>query len=87
MTLELYTELKEPIELRVEKYGNILNSFPKNEIGLVVNKNIEYLEAKKSFDLAFNELRTLNKHTPNKIKKEYSKNKRINKILKNQKLL
>jgi len=36
---------------------------------------------KRSFDIVFNELRVLNKHTSNKIKREYAMNKRFKKIM------
>ena len=75
MTLELYTELKKGIEVRLDKADQLVNSFPKNEMGLVKMTD-EFRAAKRSFDIVFNELRILNKHTPNKIKREYSTNKR-----------
>jgi uncharacterized protein YjbK len=37
----------------------------------------EFRTAKRNFDLVFNQLRILNKNTPNKIKREYSLNKRL----------
>tara|TARA_R100000541_G_scaffold45547_1_gene52536 strand:+ start:273 stop:599 length:327 start_codon:yes stop_codon:yes gene_type:complete len=72
MTLELYTTLRNPINERVNKYSQILNSFEKNGSGMVeVTK--EFKSAKDSYELAFNELRILNGGTSNKIKREFSK--------------
>ena len=73
MTLELFTELKTNIEARLNKVELRLRSFPTNEMGLVINKTPEYIQTKKDFQIIFNELRILNRHTPNKIKIEYSK--------------
>ena len=72
MTLELYTELRNPINIRVNKYSDILNSFAKNASGMV-EVTEEFKSAKNSYELAFNELRILNGATSNKIKREFSK--------------
>jgi hypothetical protein len=72
MTLALYTELRNPIAKRVNTYSEILNTFKKNSAGMVDVTN-EFKATKNSYELAFNELRALNKHTSNKIKKEYSR--------------
>lgn len=72
MTLELYTELRNPINIRVNKYSDILNSFAKNASGMV-EVTAEFKSAKNSYELAFNELRILNGATSNKIKREFSK--------------
>ena len=72
MTLELYTELRNPINSRVNKYSDILNSFAKNASGMV-DVTEEFKSAKNSYELAFNELRILNGATSNKIKREFSK--------------
>jgi len=72
MTLELYTELRNPINNRVNKYSDILNSFAKNASGMV-EVTEEFKSAKNSYELAFNELRILNGATANKIKREFSK--------------
>lgn len=78
MTLELYTELKAEINFRLNKADDLVKSFPLNEIGLVKMSD-EFRLAKRKFDLVFNELRTLNQNTPNKIKREYAMNKRFKK--------
>ena len=70
MTLELYTELKNEINERVDKYSDILNSFPKNASGMV-EVTPEFRSAKNSFDIAFGELRALNGSASNKLKREY----------------
>jgi len=72
MTLELYIELRNPINIRVNKYSDILNSFAKNASGMV-EVTAEFKSAKSSYELAFNELRILNGATSNKIKREFSK--------------
>ena len=78
MNLEVYTELLKDIERRLNPLNDLLNSFPKNELGLVEITS-EYLESKRKFDLVFDELRTLNKNTPNKIKREYALKRRFKK--------
>tara|TARA_R110002167_G_scaffold12588_2_gene53521 strand:- start:34 stop:267 length:234 start_codon:yes stop_codon:yes gene_type:complete len=72
MTLEIYTALRLPIDKRVNKYSDILNSFSKNDAGMVeVTKELKL--AKDAYEIAFNELRALNGATSNKIKKQYSR--------------
>ena len=72
MTLEIYTALRLPIDKRVNKYSDILNSFSKNDAGMVeVTK--EFKSAKDAYEIAFNELRVLNGATPNEIKRQYSR--------------
>lgn len=78
MTLELYTELRNEIEIRLDKADELVKSFPVGPMGLVEMTD-EFRSAKRKYDLVFNELRVLNKHTPNKIKREYSLNKRFKK--------
>ncbi len=78
MTLDFYTELKKEIELRLDKADTLVKSFPRGQMGLVEMTN-EFRTAKRSFDIVFNELRVLNKHTSNKIKREYAMNKRFKK--------
>ena len=70
MTLELYTELKNEINERVDKYSDILNSFPKNASGMV-EVTPEFRTAKNNFDIAFDQLRVLNSSVSNKLKREY----------------
>ena len=72
MTLELYTTLRNPINERVNKYSQILNSFEKHASGMV-EVSEEFKSAKDSYELAFNELRVLNGATSNKIKREFSR--------------
>ena len=76
MTLKLYTELKNEITVRLDKADLLIKSFPKGQMGLVEMTD-EFRTAKRSFDLVFNQLRILNKNTHNKIKREYSLNKRL----------
>jgi len=78
MTLDFYTELKNEIEVRLDKADTLVKSFPIGQMGLVKNTD-EFRTAKRSFDIVFNELRVLNKHTSNKIKREYAMNKRFKK--------
>lgn len=78
MTLELYTELKNEIEVRLDKADALVKSFPVGQMGLVKMTD-EFRVAKRSFDIVFNQLRILNKNTPNKIKREYAMNKRFKK--------
>jgi hypothetical protein len=76
MTLELYTELKNEITVRLDKADLLIKSFPKGQMGLVKMTD-EFRTAKRNFELVFNQLRILNKNTPNKIKREYLLNKRL----------
>lgn len=78
MTLELYTELRNEIEVRLDKADDLVKSFPVGPMGLVKMTD-EFRVAKIKFDLVFNELTVLNKNTSNKIKREYAMNKRFNK--------
>jgi len=78
MTLDFYTELKNEIEVRLDKADTLVKSFPIDQMGLVKITD-EFRTAKRSFDIVFNELRVLNKHTSNKIKREYAMNKRFKK--------
>ena len=75
MNLQTYTEFRNEIETRLSPLDIKLNSFEKNSSGMV-NPTKEYLQTKRSFQLVFSELQTLNKFTSNKIKKQYSRNKR-----------
>lgn len=78
MTLELYTELRNEIEVRLDKADDLVKSFPVGQMGLVKMTD-EFRVAKRKFDLVFNELRVLNKNTSNKIKREHAMNKRFKK--------
>jgi len=79
MTLELYTELRNEIEPRWDKADQLVKSFADVNTGLVKDiKDEDYRKAKRAYDLVFNQIRVLNKNTSNKIKREYSMNKRFN---------
>jgi len=82
MNLQTYTELANPINQRINKYSEILNSFDKNASGMV-EITPEFKLAKDSFEIAFNELRALNKFTPKSILRELSRANRAAKIAKN----
>jgi len=84
MTIELYTELSDDIEKRLRVVEIKVQSFPVNKMGLV-ERTKEFVIARRNFKRVFNELRVLNKHTSNKLKREYSMNKRFNKIQTNLK--
>jgi len=79
MTIELYIELKIPIENRLNNANRILQSFDRKANGMC-EVTEDFIIAKKNYSFVFNELRILNKHTPNKIKREYSKIKRNEKL-------
>ena len=70
MNLALYTELKNEINERVNKYSDILNSFDKNSAGMV-EVTPEFRAAKTSFDIAFKELQTINKAASKELKRAY----------------
>lgn len=70
MNLALYTELKNEINERVNKYSDILNSFDKNSAGMV-EVTTEFRAAKTSFDIAFKELQTINKAASKELKRAY----------------
>jgi hypothetical protein len=80
MTLELYTELRNEIEPRLDKADQLVKSFVDVNTGLVKDiKDKDYRKAKRGYDLVFNQFRVLNKNASNKIKREYSMNKRFKK--------
>jgi hypothetical protein len=80
MTLKLYTELKNEIEVRWDKADQLVKSFVDVNTGLVKDiKDEDYRKAKRAYDLVFNHIRVLNKNTSNKIKREYAMNKRFKK--------
>lgn len=73
----MYIELRNDIESRWEKADQLVKSFVDVNTGLVKDvKDSEYRKAKRAYNLVFNQLRVLNKNTPNKIKREYSIKKR-----------
>lgn len=77
MTLELYIKLRNELEPKWDKADQLLKSFIDAKTGLVKDiKDENYRKAKREYDLIFNQIRVLNKNTPNKIKREYSMNKR-----------
>ncbi len=82
MDIQTYKMLSNPINARINKYSEILNSFEKNASGMV-EVTPEFKSAKDSFEIAFNELRALNKSTPNKVLKEISRASRLAKMAKN----
>lgn len=84
MNIQTYKMLSNPINARINKYSEILNSFEKNASGMV-EVTPEFKLAKDSFEIAFNELRALNKSTPNKVLKEISRASRLAKMAKNSK--
>lgn len=84
MNLQTYKTLSNPINARINKYSEILNLFEKTASGMV-EITPEFKEAKDSFEIAFNELRALNKFTPKSILKELSKERRAAKIARNSK--
>lgn len=76
MTIEIYTELKNEIETRLSIADVNIKSFPKGQFGLV-EMTPEFRLAKNNFDIVFNQLRVLNKHTSNKIKRDCAMSKRF----------
>ena len=70
MTIEFYTATKNEINARIDAITNELNSFPKNNAGLV-NATPEFLVVKTRFELAFRELQTINKFASKELKKAY----------------
>ena len=77
MTLEIYTELRNEIEPRWNSASDLVQSFVNPTTGMVKDIKCEdYRAAKKSYDRVFNEVRTLNGNTSNKIKRDYSISKR-----------
>lgn len=80
MTLELYTELRNELEPKWDAADKLVKSFVDVNTGLVKDiKDENYRKAKIAYDLIFNQIRVLNKNTPNKIKRDYSMNKRFKK--------
>lgn len=75
MTLEIYTELKNDINTKLDIADIKIKSFKRGSNGMVEMTN-DFREANRNFNLIFKQLQTLNKYTSNKIKMEYSKIKR-----------
>jgi hypothetical protein len=75
MTLEIYTELKNDINTKLDIADIKVKSFKRGSNGMVEMTN-DFREANRNFNLIFKQLQTLNKYTSNKIKMEYSKIKR-----------
>ena len=75
MDLKFYTETKNEINARIDALTAELNAFPKNSSGMV-NPTAEYRAVRNSFDLAFRELQTINKHASKELKKQFRDNAR-----------
>lgn len=78
MNLELYTELRNDLEIRLENADNEIKKFPVKSNGLI-ELTPAFMKAKRAYSIVFNQLRALNSNTPNKILREYSMKKRFNK--------
>jgi len=84
MNLEEYTRKKEEIDRIVDEADNRLKSFSTRNDGSVseeVRLSPEYRKAKRDFDKAFSFSRAFHGSVDNKIKREYSMNKRKAKML------
>ena len=79
MTLEFFTTTKNEINTRIDALTAELNSFPKNASGMV-NPTTECRAVRNSFDLAFRELQTINKHASKELKKAYRDAARANRF-------
>lgn len=78
MTIELYTELRNEVEPKMNAYSEALLAFPRLANGLTpdhVRATSEYIKAKQLADLFFDKFRTLNKAAGAKMVKQYHKNK------------
>gem|GEM_PF-6388506 len=74
-------ESRAGITKKADHYSALLNSFPKNEMGLtpdIYRKTNEFTEVKKQFNFWFNQLREVNKHILKNFKKEYYEYRKIN---------
>lgn len=63
MTFEQYIKLKNSLNSRLDKLSIILNSFPKDQNGLVnqaVRETPLYQEAKREYDIIFQQCRQFN---------------------------
>lgn len=76
MKLEIYTELKNEIQERLDVVSTNVQAFSNN--GAAVLMTPEFKSAKNAFEIVFKQLQVLNKHTPNSVKREYSKLRRKN---------
>lgn len=74
ISLELYTQLRNQLEPILDEASSKVQSFPTNEIGLLIRTD-ESIKAKREYDILFKKLRTLNGMASNAIKKQYHLNK------------
>ena len=70
---------KNEINKRVDAITEELNSFPKNSAGMV-KVTPEFRAVKTRFDVAFNELQTINKFASKELKKAYRDTVRANRF-------
>lgn len=84
--METFNELlqrKNDIEIQVNFFNSQLQKFPKNDIGLITEKNELYRVSKIGFDHWFKKLQDINKFVYKNYKKEYKNyiiEKRKNKL-------
>lgn len=86
MTYEQAKEYKESLSSKYDHDSKILNSFPKNELGITtdhIRELPEWKKAKKEFDVSSSKLREFNAFFIKKFKKEYHEDRRMNRQVKN----
>ena len=74
-------EIKKLIDEKCNVLSKKLNSFPKGDMGLVVEEirlSNEYQSIKREFEKSFKELQEFNKWFMKRFKKEYAKERREN---------
>ena len=79
MDIKFFTSTKNEINARIDALTAELNAFPKNSCGMI-NPTTEYRAVRNSFDLAFRELQTINKHASKELKKQFRDNARANRF-------
>ena len=75
MTFAQALKLQNELYLVTDELSNKLNSFTKNELGMVSFSDKEAKEFKNAYDLKFRDLQNVNKVLTSKFKKEYKKHR------------
>jgi len=73
LTFAQCLDSKKSINKKIDQYDNELNSFPRQENGLISDlyrKTNEFQESKKQFNFWFNQLQAINKYLVKNYKKE-----------------
>ena len=87
MTFEEALKLREQIEEKVNLKSKVLKSYPKNDMGMVIEsirQTEEYKKDKNEFQEAFSRLQRINKIITKDFNKEYKAYREAEKALRNK---